>query len=169
LLTCPSRFNTTLTTARKQNLGGIYDPHTNLMQYPQIMQPTHARWERVSPPPAQITNGTNGTSHASEGHEDTIFAPVKPVYSRNYLIVDTIYKSPPSSNLGVPGPDGDNYDIGFQGLTGISEDILSELPPDCRAAFDEAKKLEQQWKGSWGVEAIDSLRRAPTIDKAAIT
>jgi chromatin structure-remodeling complex protein RSC7 len=37
---------------RRANLGGVYDVHTNIMQYPKIMQPTHARWERVPPAPA---------------------------------------------------------------------------------------------------------------------
>ena len=45
-----SRFNAALATQRHATLAGVYDTHTNLMFYPQIMQPTHARWEQLSPP-----------------------------------------------------------------------------------------------------------------------
>ncbi|EED19513.1 nuclear localization protein NPL6, putative [Talaromyces stipitatus ATCC 10500] len=44
-----SRFNSVLANVRRENLEGVYDVHTNYMQYPKIMQPTHARWERVAP------------------------------------------------------------------------------------------------------------------------
>ncbi|KAL9119666.1 MAG: hypothetical protein Q9187_003781, partial [Circinaria calcarea] len=36
-----SRFNSVLTANRRQNLEGVYEPHTNLIHYPKIMQPTH--------------------------------------------------------------------------------------------------------------------------------
>lgn len=44
-----SIFNSQLAAARRRTLNGVYDPHTNLMCYPRIMQPTHARWEYVPP------------------------------------------------------------------------------------------------------------------------
>ncbi|KAJ5130766.1 Chromatin-remodelling complex RSC SWI/SNF subunit Rsc7/Swp82 [Penicillium bovifimosum] len=47
-----SAYNSKLAEARRANLNGVYDVHTNTMQYPKIMQPTHARWERVPPAPA---------------------------------------------------------------------------------------------------------------------
>jgi len=44
-----SVFNSQLATQRRKTLNGVYDTHTNLMCYPRIMQPTHARWEFVPP------------------------------------------------------------------------------------------------------------------------
>ena len=171
-----SQFNSRLSVARKQNLGGIYDPHTNIMQYPAIMQPTHARWERVPPPSEDVPNGVNGhkaitdedTVMQMDATPETIFPPVKPIYSRNYLITDTIYETPPSSTMGIPGPDGDTYDIGFNGLSNVPDDILDELPPDCRKAFEEARAKELKWKSGWSTEALDTERRMPSIDKIAI-
>lgn len=43
-----SRFNSVLANVRRENLEGVYDVHTNYIQYPKIMQPTHARWEAVT-------------------------------------------------------------------------------------------------------------------------
>jgi chromatin structure-remodeling complex protein RSC7 len=93
---------------------------------------------------------------------------VKPIYSKNYMIVDTIYESAPGSTLGVPGPDGDDYDLGFNGLSSISDDIKAELPPECRKAFDDALEKEKQWKNKWGTESQFTHRKAPTIDKGVI-
>ncbi|KAL1958228.1 hypothetical protein VTO42DRAFT_4736 [Malbranchea cinnamomea] len=45
-----SRFNSSLVSSRLENLDGVYDIHTNIMMYPKIMQPTHARWEPVELP-----------------------------------------------------------------------------------------------------------------------
>ena len=51
----PSSFNHKLADMRRANLDGVYDVHTNIMQVPSIMQPTHARWERVPPAPDGTT------------------------------------------------------------------------------------------------------------------
>lgn len=177
-----SRFNSTLTSLRRANLNGIYDPHTNIMHYPKTMQPTHARWEQIDDHEAQTaarTNGTvtttNGTSNhyhsaANKDSENpsTIFPPVKPIYSRNYMIIDTVYQSAPASHLGIPGPDGDDYDLGFNGLSAVSDDIKDELPPECRKAFEQALAKEKEWKGRWDSEARDGHRRNPAIDKGLI-
>ncbi|KAJ5347834.1 Chromatin-remodelling complex [Penicillium brevicompactum] len=53
-----SNFNHKIADMRRANLNGVYDVHTNIMQFPKIMQPTHARWERVPPnPEAAIASG----------------------------------------------------------------------------------------------------------------
>jgi len=150
---------------RKKNLNGIYDPHTNAMQYPKIMQPTHARWEQINDNEVEPNSTTNG--HTENG-EETIFTPVKPIYSRNYMIVDTVYESAPSTNYGIPGPDGDTYDLGFNGLSSVSDDIKADLPPECLKAFEEALEKEMQWKNKWGSESTDTARKAPVIDKGVI-
>ena len=166
-----SRFNSTLTAARRQNLDGFYDPHTNIMQYPRIMQPTHARWEQI---PAQSAtskalrpfsdgaNGAliNGALNHDKDHEmedddqereaETIFPPVRPLYARNFLIVDTHFVMPPGSHLGVPGPDGDIVDIERRGLADVADEVVAELPPDCLQAFAAAREEELAWKTGWG-------------------
>jgi chromatin structure-remodeling complex protein RSC7 len=156
----PSQFNSGLTAQRKAILNGIYDPHTNIMQYPKIMQPTHARWEQIDDHDIEANGGL------SNGHaEDSTLPPVKPFYSRNFMVVDTVYETAPASNLGVPGPDGEIYDMGFNGLSSVSDDIKADLPPECLKAFEEALAKEKAWKSKWGLESQNSLRRAPKIDK----
>jgi chromatin structure-remodeling complex protein RSC7 len=141
-----------ITATRKANHSGIYDPHTNLMHYPKIMQPTHFRWEQVNDEEedthttngvSQLTNGVNGVHLNGTSHQDlrpksssknTIFPPVKPIVSRNFM------------------------DVGPNGISGISEEILAELPPECRKAFDEAKEKELEWKNRWGTEKQDGMR-----------
>jgi chromatin structure-remodeling complex protein RSC7 len=131
-----SRFNSSLAAIRRQALDGTYDAHTNIMHYPKAMQPTHARWEEVP---------------SSE-------SDVPAIVSRNYLVVDTYYQSPPISGLGIPGPDGDYVDIGVNGLPELDEEDLSTLPPKARAAFEEAKKEESEWKHQWHSEKVDGAR-----------
>jgi len=119
----------------------------------------------------RITNGeiTKAEEFAeADLQSPSIFTPVKPILSRNFLIVDTLYENPPSSMLGVPGPDSNTYDLGFNGLSGVSEDILSELTPECRKAFNDALAKENEWKGRWSTEAVDAKRKAPIIDKGMI-
>lgn len=147
----------------------MYDVHTNVMQYPKTMQPTHAKWVQIDDNEVTV-NGqlTSGHTKDRDGEALSIFAPVKPIYSRNYMIVDTAYETPPYSNLGVPGPDGDVYDMGFNGLSTISDDIKAELSPECLAAFEEALAKEMEWKNKWGTEGTDAHRKAPIIDKGLI-
>lgn len=132
------------------------------------MQPSHAKWEQVLPeqspdPLLLLTNGhtpTNGhtSSPTNSLQPPPLFKPVPDVVARNRLVTDIVYQSPPVSNLGVPGPDGDINDLGPNGLSAISRDLLDELPEDCRAAFEEALRAEVEWKGRWGTEAKDGSR-----------
>ena len=145
----------------------MYDVHTNVMQYPKTMQPTHAKWVQIDD--EAEANGELTSGHTQEDDEaPTMFTPVKPIYSRNYMIVDTAYETPQYSNLGVPGPDGDVFDMGFNGLSSVSDDIKAELPPHCLAAFEEALAKELEWKNRWGAEDTDTHRKAPIIDKGVI-
>lgn len=56
----------------------------------------------------------------------------------------------------------------FRGLSVISDDIIAELPPDCRAAFDKARQEEVDWFNKWGDEAKNTSRREPIVDKAIV-
>ena len=174
-LTMYSRFNATLTAQRRANLDGVYDPHTNVMQYPRIMQPTHARWELVDDAMDEaasnmkaLTTSAHSDQPTTPSQSNTIFAPVRLEITRQYLVVDTVLENARYSNLGLPGPDGDCMDLGYKGISGIPDDIKDELPEDCRRALEEAIEKEKKWKTTWGSEATDSLRRPPIIDKGVI-
>lgn len=169
-----SRFNNTLKAMREANLNGVYDHNTNMMHYPKIMQPTHAKWEHIPPDDTEdkkpLTNGlANGHTPSDSDHDTvmetstsqpTIFSKVLPVISRNFTIVDTVYQAPPISNAGYPGPDGHVEDptSGPNGLSTISQDLVDELPPECRAAFEEARAMEVRWKQGWGTEQHSARR-----------
>lgn len=60
--------------------------------------------------------------------------------------------------MGVPGPDGDADDLSTNGLSTIPQDVLDELPEECRAAFEEAKSAELAWKSKWHDEQTDGAR-----------
>ncbi|OJD23981.1 hypothetical protein ACJ73_04660 [Blastomyces percursus] len=60
-----SRFNSTILAARRENLDGQYDIHTNTIQYPKIMQPTHVRWEAIPPPESTRADRSQLISSAS--------------------------------------------------------------------------------------------------------
>jgi len=154
-----SKFNTTLTAYRRANLSGVYDTHTNLMLIPKIMQPSHVRWENISSPSERLAEQNGPLATSTDNFSDpTIFSHVSPVVARNFLVTDTVFTCAPIHNPGVPGPDGDVSDIGGNGLTGISADLIDELPEDCRAAFDEALRAEREWKRGWATEGSDKMR-----------
>lgn len=170
-----SRFNSALALQRRHSLNGVYDVHTNIMQYPKIMQPTHARWQQVLPtspasrtPPTaadhingNLPDGPNGTIGHSDGREsaaDTIFPDISPVFTRNFMISDTYYETPPASVLGYPGPDEEILDVGPGGLTRVPEHLLAELPESCRQSFVEARAVEKAWKQRWGTDHDDGAR-----------
>ena len=175
---------------RRANLEGVYDANTNMMFYPKIMQPTHAKWEWIPPNSVSsdtkrytngMTNGhrtVNGNTFTSYEHDTEMqiddedfsrtqassftaqFAPVPAAVSRNFTVVDTHFDAPPISHAGYPGPDGDIEDpsSGPNGLGSISQEIIDELPADCRAAFEEARSTERRWKQQWGTEAHSGHR-----------
>lgn len=135
-----SRFNSYLRLGRDEVMDGVYDIHTNVMQYPGITQPTHARWEEV---------------REDENVDDLSLrlSKLDPVYARNYRIHDLCLESAPDSNMPEPG-------LGYQnpGLAGIPQHILNELPAECRTAFDEAAQKEFEWRSKWLNESTDGHR-----------
>jgi chromatin structure-remodeling complex protein RSC7 len=157
---------------RHANLDGVYDMNTNMMFFPKIMQPTHAKWEQIHPESAvaeskRLTNGlTNGhhganDTDATTGSQDpTIFSKVPSVISRNFTVIDTVYQAPPISGAGYPGPDGHVEDptSGPNGLSSVPDSLLDELSAECRAAFEEARAAETRWKRQWGTEAHSGQR-----------
>lgn len=187
-------FNSKLVELRKSTMAGIYDVHTNSMQYPQIMQPTHCRWERV--PPADLnedmsslslTNKESTTAEATQTepptsvdptandnpdeNPTTSFPPVPTHISNDYVVQDIIYQSPPYSNMGIPGPDGDLRSFHPNGLVSIANpnhpefmtpEIIAMLPEDCKQALIESAAQEVEWKTKWGTEEQNGARSHPS-------
>ncbi|KAB8214830.1 chromatin remodelling complex Rsc7/Swp82 subunit-domain-containing protein [Aspergillus novoparasiticus] len=190
-----SHYNSILSNVRRENLGGVYDIHTNAMQYPKIMQPSHARWERLPPPDPRVATRltkemstlslTNGTEEeeepatesdaqdektTEETTNDSIFSTIPYAFSRRFAIHDVHYETPPYSNMGIPGPDGDVHDLGSNGIIStanlsypefVSPEILAELPADCKEALIEAAAREWEWKSKWHSEVGDGARTTP--------
>ncbi|KAJ5908956.1 hypothetical protein N7495_001638 [Penicillium taxi] len=178
-----SAFNSRLVTMRRAALSGVYDVHTNIMQYPQIMQPTHARFESVPPPDAAgltadlsslnidsaINDHASPEANSAEPPATTIFPPVPASMSDRYVVQDIIYESPQYSNMGIPGPDGDLRNPNQNGLVSIanghpefmSPEIIAMLPDDCKEAFIKAAADEAEWKLKWSTEANDGARSLP--------
>lgn len=140
-LICDSRFNSNLSALRKANLEGVYDPHTNLMCYPKVTQPTHARWEEVA------TDETD----------------VPPLVRQKYLVVDHFFQQPPFAGLGLPGPDADFIDVGTNGLPVVDAEDLHSMTPEERQAFTYVKHEETEWRNQWGGETTDGARAKPRI------
>ena len=140
------------------------------------MQPTHARWEQVpvtteALPTSNRPSTTDGRADGSaapndameidgeaDGSKTTIFPPVDPVFSRNYMVADTYFEGPPKPDMPYPGPDGDMYDIGPKGLCDVTDEVIAVLPEDCKKAFFEARQTEREWKLRWGTEQEDGAR-----------
>jgi chromatin structure-remodeling complex protein RSC7 len=147
--------------------------------YPKIIQPTHARWEYIPPAadePAHLahTNGITNGDHAANGVVDHSageraptngskppdFPPIPAVISRNFTVVDLSFSSPPISGAGFPGPDGFITDpmSGTAGLAGIPQELIDELPAECRVAFEQARATELSWREQWSTEAHSGHR-----------
>ncbi|KAL5120597.1 chromatin structure-remodeling complex subunit RSC7 [Pleosporales sp. CAS-2024a] len=136
-----SRFNTNLSTLRRANLAGVYDPHTNLMCFPKVTQPTHARWEEVT---SETTN-------------------VPPLVRKKYLVVDYMFQQPPFAGLGLPGPDANFVDVGTNGLPDLDSDILQSMDAAEREAFTAVRQIQAEWRGQWGGETTNGARAKPKI------
>lgn len=149
-----SRFNTSIALTRRRNLDGVYDPHTNILQYPKIMQPTHARWEACDISyESTCTESLDGDREA-----DTKFSRIPSVLKRNFLIADTYLSSPPVTSFGVPGPDGEILDIGPSSVGTISGSVAADLPFDSRMALQSAQQEASEWKSLWKGECSDGAR-----------
>ena len=166
-----SQFNSFITAQRRQNLEGVYDVHTNFMQYPRIMQPSHVRWEQVMPRDADLrTSSDEAAGQLSEPENEgklvdnanrsdvSMSTDVPRKYSRKFMVTDTLCETPSMSNLGYPGPDEALMDIDPPGLVHVAEDVIAELPSDCREHFFRARKQQVEWKGRWGSESSEHAR-----------
>jgi hypothetical protein len=149
-----SQFNAEIGAIRRQNhRTGIYDIHTNMMQVPASMQPTHARIKQVE----DSTVGVPGSK---------IFTPLDPSIPRNIKVLDVTTETPPCGIApgSFPGKDVPDFLRDFQGLGAMSDEIKDLLPPECRVAFDAALEKENKYKASLGNEKEATHRREPIID-----
>lgn len=123
-------------------MNGIYDIHTNVMQWPANTQPTHARWEAV-----------DDISDRETFNKDSRLPHLNSVYSRNFRIHDICLDSAPESWFSKPGADAEST-----GLTSVPLEVLEELPQAALSAFANARDREANWRGKWQTERIDGLR-----------
>lgn len=146
------------------------------MQYPKIMQATHARWKQLPAYSKLATarsltishegrslvkkNDVDGSGEGEDGflEGETIFPEVRPVISRNFMVADVYYVNPPICGLGYPGPEEDVSDVGPGGLSQVPQCIRAELPAQCQQAYDETRATAMMWKAQWGVEEADRAR-----------
>lgn len=139
-----SRFNSVLAAARDGNNQGVYDIHTNAMQWPANLQPTHARWQCIQDD--QLVNDADTTVKRG-------LSTVPPIYARNVGVHDLCVESAPDSSLRHPG-------LGAltPSLAEIPADVLDELPSDCRQAFHQAVERERRWESTWLNERANGHR-----------
>jgi chromatin structure-remodeling complex protein RSC7 len=131
-----------MTASRLANIDGLYDIHSNTMQYPAHVQPTHARWEMA------IDQADEPETDPSER-----LPKLNPVYGRTFRIHDLHLESAPESWIAATGPNGED-----RGLSSIPKHILEELPPECLNAFETARKQETDWREKWRSEQEDGMR-----------
>ena len=168
-----------MTELRRANLNGVYDTHTNMMFYPKIMQPTHARWEQVSPTvsPAeaekkQLANGElpnghhlpNGTNDADE-HDAMEIENAHPSTAEHQAPAPTLFTP-------IPAPIARTFTVidtlftspplsntGYPGPDGSITDATSgpnglasipdEILDELPEACREAFELERQREKAW--------------------
>ncbi|KAG6011508.1 hypothetical protein E4U41_005487, partial [Claviceps citrina] len=90
-----SIFNASINAIRRFNNRGVYDVHTNVMQYPSMMQPTRVRIEQVPPHDQQAASRAATAT-------TTKFPPVPPRMARNFFITDTYCEGAPSNEASRP-------------------------------------------------------------------
>ncbi len=142
------------------------------MQYPKMMQHTHARWEQVLPDLVESktqdisndrtlsdhVNGNVPVSHGPEQATDTLFTPLPDHFARNFMIVDTYARGPPTSTFGFPGLPGSVIDVGPPPLTDVPEDVIAVLPEESKTAFLAMRDEARRWQSSWSTEGRDKMR-----------
>lgn len=142
------------------------------MHYPKTMQHTHAKWEQVFPEtvetkaqhmlsgkiPSDQVDENGSVSHEHDRGADTLFTPLPAHVARNFMVVDTYARGPPTSTFGVPGSSGSVVDVGPPGLTDISEDVIAMLPDESRKALLKIREEVRTWQSRWTPENQSKMR-----------
>ena len=124
------------------------------------MQSTRVRIEQIAPE----------DEAAASSERSGMFPPVPLKLARNFCVIDTYLETPEAGVAPVTydRPGQADFLASLSGLGAVSSDIRDMLPADCRKAFDEALKHEEEWQGRWGPESETMSRRQPVIDKAIV-
>lgn len=149
-----SIYNSELAAQRSRNKFGVYDPHTNIMLFPQNTQPTRAIFEEVVDETVQ--DEPDRKRARTNGHvADTASQPVPASIARNYLVLDTQYITPPHASLPRPGLQlGSVEDVLGTGsdhrcLPDLTEAQLETFDPGVRSEIEKAKGVQDAWMGMW--------------------
>ena len=150
---------------RQTNLDGLYDVLTNSIQYPSHIQPTHSRWEQLGGRDEEddshepLTNGYVDDDRETKREESvTRFPHLPPIYSRNFRIHDLVLEGAPETFPRDAGLQLDQDNFGISSLSMIPDEVVEELPLECRTAFDAALSREADWKSKWLAETVDGCR-----------
>ncbi|CAI4216284.1 unnamed protein product [Parascedosporium putredinis] len=114
-----SLFNSTLTAVRLGQVSGVYEIHTNMMHYPAMMQPTHAKFEQQ--PLANEESTPTESKH---------FPPLPSRVARNFQVLDVHMEMPPAgiSTAAYGKTVTAEFLNPFRGLGAVSDDIKDLLP-----------------------------------------
>lgn len=151
-------FNASINAIRRLNNTGVYDIHTNTIQYPTTMQPTRARIEQIAP----------GEDEAGRQGSSAVFPPLPAKMARNFCVVDTYYETSRAGVISAADEGAADFLAPFNGLKAVSGEIRDLLPAECRTAFDAALDGEKSWKSTWGPESENMSRQQPIIDKSIV-
>lgn len=153
-----STFNANINAIRKLNNAGVYDIHTNMLQYPASMQPTRAKYMQISP------------DQEEAAADSPLFPPVSVRMARNFLVTDIVFQSPLKLQPVAAKANSDTTDFlaAFNGLGAVSDDLKDLLPEECRQALNDSVQREKEWHAEWGTENEVAARRRPVIDKAIV-
>lgn len=150
-----SLYNSELAAQRRLNNLGVYDPHTNQTCYPQIMQPTHAIWEKVEEADDEAERDSKRRRVNGDAHDEPAFEKPSALVSRNYLVVDTQFITPPHASLSHPNRvTGQIEDVmgtssDHRRLPDLPADSLSTLTPEAQLSYRKARALTEAWTGMW--------------------
>lgn len=137
------------------------------MHVPAAMQPTHVRIEQVRDSTKAAAAAPGGSSSGSSAR----FPPLDSRVPRNFKVVDTYMETPPVgiSPAVYERRETPEFLRPFHGLGAVPDEIRDLLPPECRGAFDEARRGESDFRARWDrPESQSAHRRQPVIDAAVV-
>lgn len=141
------QYNSLLLEHRLKAKEGVYDPHTNLMFYPQNMQPTAVHVEKLGnslPPASEFFDSTvpeDERNYAPETKVAYEFEIVSPPQTLNFAPGDMAAWKKGSGHLAVE-------DLNWRAplaLSLIPPDVYDDVPEDCKAAIQQRIEAEQKW------------------------
>lgn len=109
-----SRYNHEILLRRKQAMG-VYEPHTGVMFYPAITQPTRAELVHVSRTIDYINETSNSDKKTSNPR----------------IVIETVLETPNNAKL--------------LGLKNVSPHIFETVSPEVKKAILKQQELERQW------------------------